>query len=280
MESERAEAERRLALAVPREDVPPASLHRAMRYSLLAGGKRLRPLLCRAAARAVAGDDVEAAWAPACALEMIHTYSLIHDDLPALDNDDLRRGQPTCHKVFGEAMAILAGDALLTLAFEQLPAAGMAQTLARAAGTPRGMVAGQVADLEALRGQADLELVRSIHRAKTAALIRASVELGGMAAGAASAQADDLRHFGEAIGLAFQITDDLLDLSGTTAQLGKTAGKDESQAKATYPAVAGAAAAVREARALQQEAHDRLYAWGVTAERLRALARLAVERQA
>lgn len=277
--AERAEVERRLAAAVPGEDEAPATLHRAMRYSLLGGGKRLRPLLCRAAARAVAGDNVEAAWGPACAVELIHTYSLIHDDLPALDNDDLRRGRATSHKVFGEALAILAGDALLTLAFEHLESVAMVRTLAQAAGTPRGMVAGQVADLEALRGAAGADAVRSIHLYKTAALIRAAVVLGGLAADAAPEQLAALARFGDAIGLAFQIVDDLLDLTGTATTLGKTAGKDESQAKATYPAAVGQAAAEQAARRLAHQAGTALDGWGPEAERLRALARLMVERQ-
>ena len=275
--AERAELERRLAQAVPAEDQPPQSLHRAMRYSLLDGGKRLRPLLCRAAAYAVAAGEVEAAWAPACAVEMVHTYSLIHDDLPALDNDDLRRGRPTCHKQFGEAMAILAGDALLTLAFGQLAAAGggaaaMVGLLAEAAGTPAGMVAGQVADLEAERAQADAATVAFIHRRKTAALMRASVLLGGRAAAASAQQLAALGQFGEALGLAFQIVDDMLDLTASSGELGKTAGKDEAQRKATYPAVAGRAAAEQEARRLAQQALAALAGWGPAAGRLRALA--------
>ena len=275
--AERAELERRLAQAVPAADQPPQSLHRAMRYSLLGGGKRLRPLLCRAAAYAVAGDDLDTAWAPACAVEMVHTYSLIHDDLPALDNDDLRRGRPTCHKQFGEAMAILAGDALLTLAFGQLAASGtqagaMVGLLAEAAGTPAGMVAGQVADLEAERTQADASAVAFIHRRKTAALIRASVQLGGMAASASAAQLAALAQFGGAMGLAFQIVDDLLDLTASSRELGKTAGKDEAQRKATYPAVAGRGAAQLECRRLEQEALAALAAWDPAAERLRSLA--------
>ncbi|MGH9480614.1 MAG: polyprenyl synthetase family protein [Terriglobales bacterium] len=275
LETERAETERRLALAVPKEDAPPASLHRAMRYSLLGGGKRLRPLLCLAAARAVAGEAVEAAWAPACAVELVHTYSLIHDDLPALDNDDLRRGRPTCHKQFGEALAILAGDALLTLAFERLAAGGtaaMVAELARAAGTPGGMVAGQVMDVEAERDRMDIAAVECIHRAKTAALIRASVRLGGMAAGASEPQLAELGRYGAAVGLAFQINDDLLDISATSLALGKTAGKDEAQRKATYPAAAGAAEAQARAQALTQEALAALAGWGASAEQLRQLA--------
>jgi geranylgeranyl pyrophosphate synthase len=295
MAEEKAGVDGRLAQAAPAEYTAPAALHRALRYSLLAGGKRLRPLLCRAAARAIAGEDVDAAWTPAMAVEMIHTYSLIHDDLPALDNDALRRGRPTCHVVFGEGLAILAGDALLTLAFEQLAATpvapaitvAMLRALARAAGTPAGMVAGQVADLEASAPQVSatenlaltLETVRAIHTRKTAALIGASVVLGGLAAQADAAQLQVLEQFGAAIGLAFQIVDDLLDLTGSDLQLGKTAGKDAAQAKATYPAAVGAAAAHAEAQRLQRQARELIAGWGAPAARLQALATLMVERQ-
>ena len=247
-----------------------------MRYSALGGGKRLRPLLCLAARHAVGGGH--SALGPACAVEMVHAYSLIHDDLPALDNDDLRRGRPTCHKAFGEAMAILAGDALLTLAFAQLEQPGMARVLALAAGTPSGMVAGQVADLEASRASADPATVRRIHLAKTAALIRASVELGAMAGQATTLQLSQLRQYGEAIGLAFQITDDLLDRSASTADLGKTAGKDDSQSKATYPAALGTAAATAEAERLLHAALAALDGWPASADPLRALAAQMVSR--
>ncbi|HET9783804.1 MAG TPA: farnesyl diphosphate synthase [Terriglobales bacterium] len=280
--AERAAIEERLAAAVPAAHEPPARLHQAIRHSLLSGGKRLRPLLCRAAARAVAGEDCDAAWLPALAVELVHTYSLIHDDLPALDNDDLRRGRPTCHKVYGEAMAILAGDALLTRAFELLadaPRAGdMVGLLARAAGTPRGMVAGQVADLEAA-ASATLDAVRWIHERKTAALLRASVLLGGMAAGATAAQLEQLGRYGDAAGLAFQIADDLLDETASSAELGKTAGKDAAQAKATYPAVMGSAAAAEEAQRRVAAAVAALADWGAAAERLRQLARFTLGRR-
>ncbi|MGN6593540.1 MAG: polyprenyl synthetase family protein [Terriglobales bacterium] len=280
--AERAAVEIRLAAAVPAADIPPVRLHQAMRHSLLGGGKRLRPLLCRAAARAVLGDDCEAAWTPALAVELVHTYSLIHDDLPALDNDDLRRGRPTCHKLYGEAMAILAGDALLTRAFELLagaPQAGaMVGLLAQAAGTPAGMVAGQVADMEGAQGAA-LEAVRWIHERKTAALLRASVLLGGMAANAGAEQMEALAQFGHSAGLAFQIADDLLDRSASSAELGKTAGKDAAQAKATYPGVLGAAGARAEAQRRVDEAEAALAGWGPAAERLRALARFTLGRR-
>ncbi|MGH9486424.1 MAG: polyprenyl synthetase family protein [Terriglobales bacterium] len=282
-QQERAELERRLEAAVPAASQPPRHLHAAMRHSLLGGGKRLRPLLCRAAARAVAGHDCEAAWAPAIAVELVHTYSLIHDDLPALDNDTLRRGRATCHAAFGEAMAILAGDALLTRAFGMLasaPQAGaMSALLAEAAGTPEGMVAGQVADLETHSG-AGLAAIRAIHRRKTAALLRASVLLGGWAAAASPRQRSALGRYGAGVGLAFQIADDLLDASASSAQLGKTAGKDAAQGKATWPEAAGIAGAEAEARRLIGAALEELEGWGRGANRLRALARFVTQRRA
>lgn len=273
--------------ALPAESAAPQTLHRAMRYSVFAGGKRLRPLLCRAAARAVAGKDCDGVLPVACALEMIHAYSLIHDDLPALDNDDLRRGRPTCHKVFGEAMAILAGDALLTRAFGQLAqvrpperVAALVEELSAAAGSPRGMVGGQVADIEGERATATAESVKFIHQAKTAALIRASVVLGAIVAGATEAQRQQIARFGEAIGLAFQIVDDILDVTGDAATLGKSVGKDEVQKKATWPAVFGLKAAEEKARALQEAALAELASLGPSADRLRLLAGKMVERRA
>src|SRR5438067_5294694 len=221
---------------VPEESVDPVSIHRAMRYSLFAGGKRIRPILAIASARAVsdAADGVEHA---AATLELVHTYSLIHDDLPALDNDDLRRGRPTCHKIFGEAMAILAGDGLLTLAFETIGAtpvpaerrAAILTEVAGAAGTVNGMVGGQVADIEAERKPVDEKMLEYIHRSKTAALIRASVTAGALCAGAGADDVARLRGFGETIGWAFQVTDDILDVEESSAALGKTAGKDPAQ---------------------------------------------------
>ncbi len=284
MTKERSLAERALAACLPPAEAAPARLHAAMRYALLGGGKRLRPLLCRAAARAVAGRDRDAAWRPACAVECIHAYSLIHDDLPALDNDALRRGRPTCHVAFGEAMAILAGDALQTQAFALLAGAGrragaMARVLAAAAGSPDGMVAGQVMDMEAERSRATLAEVQAIHSRKTAALIRASVQLGGLAAGATPAQLGALGMFGEAVGCAFQIADDLLDETASSAELGKTAGKDAAQAKATYPAVTGRAGALAAGEALVAAALQALAGWGPPAGRLRTLARAALHRR-
>src|ERR1700689_4621795 len=202
---------------VPPESTPPATIHRAMRYSLFAGGKRIRPILCRQSAAAIA-DSAAGALEAGCALEMIHTYSLIHDDLPALDNDDFRRGKPTCHKVFGEAMAILAGDALFTLAMQTLirikgldPAAivALVEELSFSGGTVGGMIGGQVADIEGERQPPTAELLDSIHRAKTGALLRASVRMGAICAGGSQAQLDALSNYGEHVGLAFQIVDDI-----------------------------------------------------------------------
>ena len=245
-EEDRAAVDASLDRLMPAEDAVPASIHTAMRYSVQAGGKRVRPILCLESAR-IFSPDMAPVLPVACALEFIHTYSLIHDDLPALDNDDLRRGKPTCHKKFGEAAAILAGDALLTLAFETLanapiePARRVAilSDVAASAGTVNGMVGGQVADLEA-EGRtihpADLEY---IHRSKTAALIRAAVVAGAIAGGADAENVARLRSFGETIGWAFQVVDDILDVEETSATLGKTAGKDAAQKKATYPALHG-----------------------------------------
>ncbi len=282
IEPERSECERRLQAAVPAASEAPQRLHQAMRHSLLGGGKRLRPLLCRAAARAIVGSDCELAWTPAVAVELVHTYSLIHDDLPALDNDELRRGQPTCHVVFGEALAILAGDALLTRAFAVLAAApeaaAMVAVLAAAAGTPGGMVAGQVADMEARR-DAPLAAVRAIHERKTAALLRASLVLGARAAGAGAAQQEALGRCGAALGLAFQIADDVLDASASSAELGKTAGKDAAQNKATWVAAVGLEAACRTAADLTAEAEAALAGFGPAADHLRDLARLITARR-
>jgi geranylgeranyl diphosphate synthase type II len=273
---------------VPSESTPPEVIHRAMRYSLFAGGKRIRPILCIEAARAVGGDaaGVEKA---ACALELVHTYSLIHDDLPALDNDDLRRGKPTCHKVFGEAMAILAGDALLTVAFEVLTSlegvdgtrrARMALELATAAGTPHGMVGGQVADLEGERKEPSAALLETIHRAKTGALIRASLRIGAIYVGASDDQLAALSRYGEHVGLAFQIVDDLLDVEQSSGELGKTAGKDARQQKITFPAVYGLEESHRMAEGERARAREALAGLGVRAERLRELADWIVRRRA
>ncbi|HTY80855.1 MAG TPA: farnesyl diphosphate synthase [Candidatus Bathyarchaeia archaeon] len=272
---------------LPTEALPPESLHKAMRYSVFAGGKRLRPVLVAAGAEAV-GGHAEAVMPAACAVEMIHTYSLIHDDLPAMDNDDFRRGVPTNHKVFGEAIAILAGDALLTLAFRLLAdSAGVdAQRLrevvaevADAAGSA-GMVGGQVADIECEGKPADAATVDYIHSHKTAALIRASIRSGAILAGATPSELQALRAAGEALGLAFQIMDDILDITATSEELGKTAGKDQAQQKATYPAVHGLEVSRRRARALVADAHAALEPFGPRALPLRALGTFIIERKA
>jgi geranylgeranyl diphosphate synthase, type II len=271
----------------PPESALPQTIHRAMRYSLFAGGKRIRPILCLQGAAAVA-DEAPGAIEAGCALEMIHTYSLIHDDLPALDNDDFRRGKPTCHKVFGEAMAILAGDALFTLAMqtlvriEGLPAEAkiaLIDELSFASGTVDGMIGGQVTDLEGERQAPTAELLDSIHRAKTGALLRASVRMGGICGGADTAQSDALSRYGEHVGLAFQIVDDILDVEESSEALGKTAGKDAAQGKITFPAVYGLEAS--RLMALEQccKAHDALQPFGAKAQRLHEIADLIVQRK-
>jgi geranylgeranyl diphosphate synthase type II len=271
----------------PSEDTFPETIHRAMRYSLFAGGKRIRPILCMEAARAIAAPaaGVETA---ACSLELIHTYSLIHDDLPALDNDDYRRGKLTCHKVFGEAMAILAGDALLTLAFQvlgQLDAIPAERTvrliaeLAGAAGTDGGMIGGQVADLEGEGKSPTVELLESIHRAKTGALLRASLRMGAIYAGADSMHYAALSCYGEHAGLAFQIVDDILDVEESSEALGKTAGKDAQQKKITFPAVYGLEESRRMAERECERAHQALTPFAERAHRLHELADLIVRRK-
>ena len=270
----------------PPETTPPETIHRAMRYSLFAGGKRIRPVLCLEAARTVAGD-MEGAVTAACSLELIHTYSLIHDDLPALDDDDYRRGKLTNHKVFGDAMAILAGDALLTLAFQvlaELPApadrkARLMAELATASGTVGGMIGGQVADLEGEGKPPDAALLESIHRAKTGALLRASLRMGAIYAGASEAQYAALSCYGEHIGLAFQIVDDILDVEESSEALGKTAGKDAAQHKITFPAVYGLEASRTMAEAECAHAHRVLEPFGDRAARLDELADLIVRRK-
>jgi geranylgeranyl diphosphate synthase type II len=271
---------------VPPETAPPETIHRAMRYSLFAGGKRIRPILCIEAAHAVSGP-VGGVAAAACSLELIHTYSLIHDDLPALDNDDYRRGKLTSHKVFGEAMAILAGDALLTLAFEvlaklELPAgrkAPMIAELAAASGTVDGMIGGQVFDLEGEGKPPDAGLLKAIHRAKTGALLRASLRLGALYSGAADDEYRALSCYGEHIGLAFQIVDDILDVEASSDALGKTAGKDAQQQKITFPAVYGLDRSKSMAVDECARAHQVLEPFGERAGRLHELADLIVHRK-
>lgn len=285
-EEDRIAVDAALERLLPPETTQPASVHTAMRYSVFAGGKRMRPILCVETARIFRGD-VTPALHPACALEFIHTYSLIHDDLPALDNDDLRRGKPTCHKKFGEALAILAGDGLLTLAFETIGAtpvpaerrAAIITEVAGAAGTVNGMVGGQVADIEAERKPVDAKMLEYIHRSKTAALIRASVTAGALCAGASQDDVARLRHFGETIGWAFQVTDDILDVEESSAALGKTAGKDFAQQKATYPSFYGLERSHQIANELATKAVAELSPYGDRAARLREIADFLVLRR-
>ncbi len=271
---------------VPPENTPPTVIHRAVRYSLFAGGKRIRPILCLEAARTV-GDNAPGVERAACALELVHTYSLIHDDLPALDNDDYRRGILTCHKMFTEAMAILAGDALLTLAFEVLTGDGpipaerrapLASELARASGTVGGMIGGQVFDLEGERQPPTAELLDRIHQAKTGALLTASVRMGAICAGADNDQLQALTNYGRHIGLAFQIVDDILDVEQPSEQLGKTAGKDAAQHKITFPAVYGLEVSHSMAKEQCAIAKDAVEMFGARARHLREIADMIVER--
>jgi len=273
---------------VPSETTPPEQLHRAMRYSLLAGGKRLRPALVLAAGEAF-GADTDDLMPAACAIEMIHTYSLIHDDLPAMDNDDLRRGRPTCHKAFGEAVAILAGDALLTQAFRVLAADApkrdaerqvrVIREVATAAGTVEALIGGQMADIESEGEKVDGSALEYIHRSKTGAMIAASVVVGGIVAGANGDQIEKLRAYGECIGLAFQIADDILDVTSTSEQLGKTPGKDQAANKATYPAIHGIAASQTRARELVEEAVEIVSSLGLKTQVLEEIARFIIARR-
>jgi geranylgeranyl diphosphate synthase, type II len=284
---QQARVDEALQHCVPAESVLPESIHKAMRYSLFAGGKRIRPILCMAAAEAVS-DAPTGVESCASTLELIHTYSLIHDDLPALDNDDLRRGVPTCHKVFGEAIAILAGDALLTLAFQVLaqmdcPDArkvALIAELSTAAGTVGGMIGGQVCDLEGEGKHPDATLLETIHRAKTGALLRASLRMGGIYAGAGEEQLGALSCYGKHVGLAFQIVDDVLDVEQSSEALGKTAGKDAQQHKITFPAVYGLERSREMAEEERLAAHLALRPLDERAERLRELADFIVHRRA
>ncbi len=272
---------------IPLETQPPVSIHKAMRHSVFAGGKRLRPVLCVEAGRMIAKSLPSGIDELGAAIEMLHTYSLIHDDLPALDNDDLRRGRPTCHKVFGEALAILAGDALQTQAYEVLarlkcPAEArvrIIEEIARGTGTVDGMIGGQVVDLEAEHTRPTAEMLEYIHRSKTAALITASLVSGGFYAGAKDIEIAHLRAFGRAIGLAFQIVDDVLDVTQTSEQLGKTAGKDTASEKATYPALFGIEGSERRADDLMRQAFAELEGFGDRADTLKEVARYLVERK-
>jgi geranylgeranyl diphosphate synthase, type II len=285
-EADRAAIEAALEKLLPPQDAPPPSIHRAMRYSVSAGGKRVRPVLCLEAARMFT-PNLDGAIQAGCALEFIHTYSLIHDDLPALDNDDLRRGKPTNHKVFGEAIAILAGDALLTLAFQTLANAPIEPArrvrviaeIAAAAGTVNGMVGGQVADVEASGKPVDAATLEYIHRSKTAALIRGSIVAGALAGEAADEDVERLRRFGDFIGWAFQVVDDLLDVEESSAALGKTAGKDQAQQKATYPALYGLEKSRAIAADLEAKALAELAGYGERAARLRQVGDFLVARR-
>ncbi len=282
----RKEVDRALDRYLPRESARPTTIHKAMRYSLFAGGKRLRPILCLAAAEAC-GGKTGPALPLACALECIHTYSLIHDDLPSMDNDDFRRGRPTCHKAFSEGIAILAGDALLTVAFEV--AAGtepvpryklrdVLREIAVAAGS-RKLIAGQVADLEAEGKKISRADLRYIHENKTAALLTTAVRLGAMSANASGRQLAAITDFGRALGLAFQVIDDILDVTQTSEKLGKSAGKDVAAQKATYPAVIGLEKSRVEAKRLTSRAHATLAPFGARAHMLRGLASYLLERE-
>src|SRR5271154_834478 len=286
-EKDRAAVEAALEHLLPGEHTLPVSIHKAMRYSVFAGGKRIRPILCIEAAK-LFSERGEGAVEVGCALEFIHTYSLVHDDLPALDDDDLRRGKPTNHKVFGEAIAILAGDALLTLAFQTLAMApvepqrrlALLAMVAEAAGTDRGMIGGQVADIEAEGKPGDKGMLEYIHRAKTAALIRASIVAGAIAGGADRTDLTKLMSFGENIGWAFQVVDDILDVEESSAALGKTAGKDQAQKKATYPALHGLEVSRDIAADLEAKALKDLDFYGARGARLRQLAQFLVARRA
>ena len=287
LRSRRKEIDRALDYYLPKTNVKPATLHKAMRYSLFAGGKRLRPILCLAAAEACRGK-VSNALPLACALECIHTYSLVHDDLPSMDNDDYRRGRPTCHKVFGEGIAVLAGDALLTIAFEIVSRAKPAprydmsillREIAVAAGSQK-LIAGQVADLEAEGRKVKRDQLRFIHENKTAAILKSSIRLGAMSANADAKKLRAVTQFGHGLGLAFQVIDDILDVTQSSEILGKSAGKDIAAKKATYPAVIGLEKSRAEARRLTRQAHDALSVFrdGET-EPLHCLANYLLERE-
>jgi len=277
---------RALDRLLPKATAWPATIHRAMRYSLFAGGKRIRPALCLAAAEAC-GGGVEAALPLACAIECVHTYSLIHDDLPAMDNDDYRRGKLTNHKVFGEGIAILAGAALLTQAFENAATCKswprylhprILLEITRAAGS-RQLIAGQVADLEGEGKKLSADQLKYIHERKTSALLCCSVRLGGMSANCSPAQLQALTDFGYNVGLAFQIIDDILDVTQTSEQLGKTAGKDQTARKATYPSIVGLEKSRQIAKRLTRRAFAALDIFQGQAPALEALATFLLQRE-
>ena len=274
-----------LERALPSSTTPPVKLHQAMRYAALDGGKRIRPMLVYATAQALDYDQPDLD-APACAVELIHAYSLVHDDLPAMDNDELRRGKPTCHVAFDEATAILAGDALQSLAFQLLASAAnpdqathleMLRILAAASGS-RGMAGGQAMDIEAVGNSMNLPELENMHIHKTGALIRSSVQLGALAAGATTAQLGKLDHYAKCVGLAFQIQDDILDVEGETEVLGKTQGKDQVADKPTYPQLLGLDEAKEKAGALLEDALQALTPFEEKADQLRHIARFIVGR--
>ncbi len=277
---------RGLEKLLAKEDEYPQTLHKAMRYSLFAGGKRLRPVLVLAAAQAV-GGEADDALNTACAFECIHTYSLIHDDLPAIDNDDLRRGRPTCHRVFGEAAAILAGDALLTLAFEMICRSETKNKevvlktvleVARAAGST-GMIGGQVIDIESEGRDIPFPVLEYIHIHKTGELIRAAIRCGAIIGGASEKDLGKLTRYGEAVGLAFQVADDILDVEGTAEELGKMPGVDEKKGKATYPALIGIVESKKRAVELSEMAIQSIDGFDGKADPLREIARYIVSRK-
>src|SRR2546425_8294152 len=279
--------DRALARFLPKENAPPPTIHKAMRYSLFAGGKRLRPILCLAASEGCKGN-VSEALPFACAMECIHTYSLVHDDLPSMDNDDFRRGRATCHKVFGDGIAILTGDALLTIAFgivsnakptSRYDTSFLLREITVAAGSQR-LIAGQVADLEAEGKNVKRDQLQFIHENKTAAILKSSVRLGAMSANADARKLSAITRFGQRLGLAFQIIDDILDVTQTSEILGKSAGKDVAAKKATYPAVIGLEKSRAEARQLTRQAHSALSVFSNhDAEALHALANYLLERE-
>ncbi len=286
LRSRQKKIDRALERYLPGENARPPTIHKAMRYSLFAGGKRLRPILCLAAAE-TCGGKIGNALPLACALECIHTYSLVHDDLPSMDNDDFRRGRPTCHKVFGDGIAVLAGDGLLTIAFEIVSRAKtprhydmsiLLREIAMAAGSQK-LIAGQVADLEAEGRNIDMMGLRYIHEKKTAAILTTSARLGAMSANADAKKLAAITKFGRALGLAFQIIDDILDVTQTSEKLGKSAGKDAAAKKATYPAVIGLKKSRLEAKRLTRRAHNALSIFDGKAEALHALANYLLERE-
>ncbi|MDG0994355.1 MAG: polyprenyl synthetase family protein [Akkermansiaceae bacterium] len=286
LKSKQKEVDAALGRLLPRENTRPATIHKAMRYSVFAGGKRLRPILCLAAAEAC-GGKIENALAPACATEVMHTYSLVHDDLPCMDDDDLRRGRPTSHKVFGEGLAVLTGDALLTEVFTMIAQTPPTKRFSvkdyveeiAITGGSRKLIGGQVLDLEGEGKKLTKKDLVRIHEAKTAALLTAAVRLGAMTANATPRKLEALTTFGYNLGLAFQVIDDILDVTQTTEMLGKTAGKDEAVDKSTYPAILGLDASRKEAARLTRKALKSLEVFGNKANRLEQISRYLLERE-